>query len=118
MGEHPKQFSNKEICSKFRNQRDAVYSEVWLEPYASIYPLPLTHTTAQGIVVRMGLKYIKTDIKKVIFNGETRAILDGPDGWRKNRVAHGQEPHCRFRRQQGGGGIKIGTGIVGDGLIY
>ena len=56
-------------------------------------------------------------MKKVIFTDETRATLDGPDGWGKGWVANGQERHCRFKRQQGGDSIMIWAGKVGDGLI-
>ena len=56
-------------------------------------------------------------MKKAVFTDETRATLDGPDGWGKGWVANGQERHCRFRRQQGGGGMMIWTGIVRDELI-
>ena len=34
---------------------------------------------------------MKTDMNKVIFTDETRATLDGPDGWGKDWVASGQE---------------------------
>lgn len=62
-------------------------------------------------------KYMKTDMKMVLFTDETRATLDGPDRWGKGWVATGQQRHNRFRRQQGGGGVMIWAGIIGGELV-
>ena len=59
-------------------------------------------------------KYMETDIELVIFTDETRATLDDSDGWRGGWVANCQKRHCRFRRQQGGGGVMIWAGIIGN----
>ena len=48
--------------------------------------------------------YIKTDMKCVLFTNESRATLDGPDGWSKGWVFHGDQCPTRMRRQLGKGG--------------
>lgn len=60
---------------------------------------------------------LKTDFSKVIFTDESRVTLDGPDGWSKGWVIAGENSPTRLRRQQGGGGIMIWAGIVGDKVI-
>jgi len=62
-------------------------------------------------------QHMKTDMKMVLFTDESRATLDGPDGWGKGWVGNGQERHTSFRRQQGGGGVMIWAGIIGDELV-
>ena len=58
LGEHPKQFSNKQrFCPKFRNQREASYSEVW-QTLRLKNDIPLT-SAARSIAVRMGWKVHK-----------------------------------------------------------
>ena len=61
-------------------------------------------------------RYMETDMKMVLFTDETRATLAGPEGWGKGWVGNGQQRHIRFRRQQGGGGVMIWAGIIGDEL--
>lgn len=61
--------------------------------------------------------HMKTNMQMVLFTDESRATLDGPDGWGKGWVANGQERHTRLRRQQGGGGVMIWAGIIGDELV-
>lgn len=63
------------------------------------------------------LQWAKRYMKMVLFTDETRATLDGPDGWGKGWVGNGQQRHTRFRRQQGGGGVMIWAGIIGDELV-
>ena len=60
---------------------------------------------------------LKVDFSKVIFTDETRATLDGPDGWSKGWILHGQKYHQGLRRQQGGGGIMLWAGIIGDKVL-
>jgi transposase len=62
-------------------------------------------------------KYMKTDMKHVLFTDESRATLDGPDGWAKGWVFHGDDCPTRMRRQQGGGGVMFWAGIIGDDVI-
>ena len=50
----------------------------------------------------------------MLFTDESRATLDGPDGWSKGWVFHGDQCPTRMRRQQRGGGVMIWAGIVGD----
>ena len=60
---------------------------------------------------------MKTDIKMVLFTDETRATLDGPNGWGKGWDGNGQERHTHFRRQQGGGGVMIWAGKLEMNLL-
>jgi hypothetical protein len=62
-------------------------------------------------------KYMKTDMKFVLFTDESRASLDGPDGWAKGWVFNGDNCPDRMRRQQGGGGVMIWGGIIGNAFI-
>ena len=63
--------------------------------------------------VEWAKSYMKQDMKYVIFTDETRATLDGPDGW----VGFEGKLHHRFRRHQGGGGVMLWAGIVHDELV-
>ena len=60
---------------------------------------------------------MKSDMKYVLFTDESRATLDGPDGWAKGWVIICDQAPVRRRRQQGGGGVMIWAGIIGDELI-
>ena len=62
-------------------------------------------------------KYMKTDMNFVLFTDKSRATLDGPDGWANVWVYNGETCHTRMRRQQGGGGVMIWAGIIGDELV-
>ena len=64
-----------------------------------------------------GRKYMKLHFPNVIFTDEMRATLDGPDGWRRGWVLKGHAPPTLLRRQQGGGGIMIWAGIVGNRMV-
>lgn len=67
--------------------------------------------------VEWARSYMKQDMKCVIFTDETRATLDGPDGWSKGWVGFEGKLHHRFRRHQGGGGVMLWAGIVHDELV-
>ena len=62
-------------------------------------------------------KVLKTDMKFVLFTDESRASLDGPDAWDKGCVFNGDNCPNRMRRQQGGGGVMIWGGIIGNAVI-
>jgi len=61
--------------------------------------------------------YLKTNFEDVLFTDESRATLDGPDGWAKVWNPTGAETPHRIRRQQGGGGVMFWAGIIGDELV-
>ena len=46
-----------------------------------------------------------------------QATLDGPDGWEKYWTPQGSSRPQRIRRQQGGGGIMMRAGILGNKLV-
>ena len=56
-------------------------------------------------------------MKFVLLTDESRVTLDGPDGWSKEWVYNGDCCTTRIRRQQGGGGVMIWDGIIGDELV-
>lgn len=60
---------------------------------------------------------LKTNFENVLFTDECRATLDGPDGWASGWVLHQHEVKTRSRRQQGGGGVMIWAGIIGDQVL-
>ena len=60
---------------------------------------------------------MKTDTNFVLFTDELRATLDVPDGWAKGWVYNGETCHTRMRCQQGGGGVLIWAGFIGDELV-
>ena len=78
---------------------------------------PVLSKINQNKRIEWAKKYMKCDFSKVIFTDECRASLDGPDGWSKGWVIHGESVPIRFRRQQGGGGVMFWAGIVGNRLI-
>ncbi len=45
-------------------------------------------------------QYMKTNMEYVLFTDESRATLDGPDGWAKGWVIKGYPAPVRLRRQQ------------------
>ena len=78
---------------------------------------PLLTTRHKTLRIDWAKTYMKTDMKYVLFTGESRATLDGPDGWSRGWVIHGDQCPTRIRRQQGGGGVMLWAGIVGDELV-
>ena len=55
-------------------------------------------------------------MKYVLFTDETRATLDGPDGWSKGWVGIDAKLHNRFRRHQRGCGAML-VKIIENQLI-
>ena len=53
----------------------------------------------------------------VLFTDESRATLDGPDGWMSGSLQNGTTHQSRIRRQQGGGGVMIWAGIINDASV-
>ena len=67
--------------------------------------------------VEWARSYMKQDMKCVLFTDETRATLDGPDGWSKGWVGFEGKLHHRFHRHQGGGGVMLWAGIVNNEIV-
>ena len=63
------------------------------------------------------VQYLKQDFNLVLFTDEMHATLDGPNGWSRGWVAHGRATPTRFKRQQGGDGVMIWAGIIGNELV-
>ena len=78
---------------------------------------PLLTTRHKTLRINWAKTYMKTDMKHVLFTDESRATLDGPDGWSRGWVIRGDQCPTRIRRQQGGGGVMLWAGIVGDELV-
>ena len=78
---------------------------------------PLLTTRHKTLRIDWAKTYMKTDMKHVLFTDESRATLDGPDGWSRGWVIRGDQCPTRIRRQQGGGGVMLWAGIVGDELV-
>lgn len=57
---------------------------------------------------------MKTDFSKVLFTDESRITLDG---WAQGWVCKENDSRKFFKRQQGGGGIMIWAGIIGNELV-
>ena len=60
---------------------------------------------------------MKSDMKHALFTNESRATLDGPDGWEKGWVINGDEAPVRRRHEQEEGGDIIWAGVIGNELI-
>ena len=56
-------------------------------------------------------KYMKLNMKHVLFTDELRATLDGPDNWGKSWVFKGDKNYLMFRRLQSGGGLMIWAAV-------
>ena len=57
-------------------------------------------------------KYMKLDFSRVIFTDECRATLDGPDGWDRGWLRHGEQTPIKYCQQQKGGGVMFWAGIL------
>ena len=62
-------------------------------------------------------QHMKTNFQLVLWTDESRATLDGPDGWKRGWLINGGTPRLRFMRQQGGGGVMFWAGIIGETLV-
>ncbi|EER03531.1 Transposable element Tc3 transposase, putative [Perkinsus marinus ATCC 50983] len=62
--------------------------------------------------VRWAKDNMKTDFSKVLWTDESRATLDGPDGWVRGWIMDRTACPSRSKRQQGGGGVMIWAGII------
>ena len=79
--------------------------------------IPLRTRRHRTLRIDWAKTYMKTDMKHVLFTDESRATLDGPDGWSRGWVIRGDQCPTRIRRQQGGGEVMLWAGIVGDELV-
>ena len=79
--------------------------------------IPLLTRRHRTLRIDWAKTYMKTDMKHVLFTDESRATLDGPDGWSRGWVIRGDQCPTRIRRQQGGGEVMLWAGIVGDELV-
>ena len=52
----------------------------------------------------------KKDFQTVLWTDEIRTTLDGPDNW----LQKGVNPRLRYKHKQGGGGLIISAGIIGN----
>ena len=77
-------------------------------------PLKARHKLAR---LQWAKTYMKTNFEHVLFTDESRATLDGPDGWMSGWLLNGTKPQSRIRRQQGGGGVMIWAGIIYDAIV-
>lgn len=77
-------------------------------------PLKARHKLAR---LQWAKTYMKTNFEHVLFTDESRATLDGPDGWMSGWLLNGATPQSRIRRQQGGGGVMIWAGIINDAIV-
>ena len=60
---------------------------------------------------------MKTNFENVLFTDQSRATLDGPDGWMSVWLLNSTTPPSKIRRQKGGGGVMIWAGIVNDQTV-
>ncbi|EER13585.1 Transposable element Tc3 transposase, putative [Perkinsus marinus ATCC 50983] len=79
-------------------------------------PRPSLTKTHKEERVRWAKDNMKTDFSKVLWTDESRATLDGPDGWARGWIMDGTCP-SRSKRQQGGSGVMIWAGII-EGKVF
>ena len=60
---------------------------------------------------------MKTNFENVLFTDESRATLDGLDGWMSGWLLNGTTQQSKIRRQQGSGGVMIWVGIVNNQIV-
>ena len=60
---------------------------------------------------------MKTNFENVLFTDESRATLDGPDGWMIAWLLNGATPQSKIRQQQGGRGVMIWAGIINNQIV-
>lgn len=77
-------------------------------------PLKQRHKVAR---LEWAKSYMKTNFEHVLFTDESRATLDGPDGWMSGWLLNGSTPQSKIRRQQGGGGVMIWAGIINNQIV-
>ena len=77
-------------------------------------PLKARHKLAS---LQWAKTYMKTNFEHVLFTDQSRATVDGPDGWMGGWLLNGATPQSRIRRQQGGGGVMIWAGIINDAIV-
>ena len=65
----------------------------------------------------MGYKISQTNFQTVLWTDEAWATLDGPDGWSKGWLQKVANPLLRYKRQQGGGGVMIWAGVIGNQVV-
>ena len=53
----------------------------------------------------------------MLFTDESRATLDGPDGWMSGWLLNSTTPQSKIRRQQGGGGVMTWAGIINNEIV-
>ena len=67
-------------------------------------PLKQRHKLARLNWAKSGMK---TNFVNVLFTEESRATLDGPDGWMSGWLLNGTTPQSKITQQQGRGGVMI-----------
>ena len=60
---------------------------------------------------------MKTNFENVLFTDESRATLDGPDGWMSAWLLNDTTPQSKIRQQQGGGGVMIWAEIINNQIM-
>lgn len=53
----------------------------------------------------------------ILWTDKMRVTLNRPDGWANGWIGNGHIAPLRIRRQQGGGGVLVWTGIIKDELV-
>ena len=115
--ENHSQSSSQDSCSYQESPLTPKHNRLrmeWSKRYMKKPPLTPKHNRLR---MEWSKRYMKTDMNLVLLTDESRATLDDPDGWAKGWVYNGDTCHARMRRQQGGGGVMLWTGIIGDELV-
>ena len=76
-------------------------------------PLKQRHKLARLDWAKSGMK---TNFENVLFT-ESRATLDGPDGWMSAWLFNGTTPQSKIRQQQGGGSVMIWAGNINNQIV-